>query len=78
MIANYAQVKLSRTDGRSWDLVLAEHGVKAATNARDMSRQLTRSAATDYVEVTLEQRDGANTVDTATYRWSRVTGWATV
>lgn len=78
MIANYAEVKVSRTDGRSWDLVTIERGLTAATNARSIARDMTTRPAMDYVEVVLEVRQGANTTESHTYRWSRVSGWATI
>ena len=78
MIANYAEVKISRTDGRSWDLVAIERGLTAATNARSIARDMTTRPAMDYVEVVLQNREGANTTESHTYRWTRRNGWTTV
>jgi hypothetical protein len=71
----YAQVRFSRTDGRSWDTGYVGQGASAVDEARDMARTLTASPAMDYVEVVIETREGAVTTDTAFYRWSRANGW---
>jgi hypothetical protein len=74
-MSTYAQLRFSRTDGRSWTTGYTGYGDKAVSEARDMARTLTNSPACDYVEVIIEERNGANTVSTVTHNWSRRNGW---
>lgn len=69
----YVQLKFSRTDGRSWSTGISGLGAHLVTEAREMARTLTLSC--DHIEVFIEQREGAETVDSKLYRWSRVSGW---
>lgn len=74
-MATYVQLKFSRSDGRSWTTGIAGTGLIALAEARKMARELTRSAATTHIEVTTEDRSGAETRNTATHKWSKARGW---
>lgn len=72
MWKTYVQVEFSRTDGRSFETVIAELGGDALVEeAREMAKELVKSSATDYVIVSLQQRDGAKVGKTKVARWTR-------
>lgn len=74
-MTDYAQLRFSRTDGRSWTTGYAGHGDKAVSEVREMARTLTASPATDYIEVVIETRNGAEIVSSTVHNWSRANGW---
>lgn len=75
-MTTYAQLRFSRTDGRSWTMGYSGHGDKAVSEVRDMARMLSQSPACDYIEVVIETRNGAETVSSVTHNWSRRNGWS--
>jgi hypothetical protein len=72
-MATYVQLRFSRTDGRSWSTGVAGIGDHLVAEAREMAKTLTRSC--DYVEVILEERNGALTTSSTTHMWSKTRGW---
>jgi hypothetical protein len=74
-MTTYTQLRFSRTDGRSWDTGVSGYGQSALDEARAMATHLTRSVSVDYVEVIVEQRNGAITESSTVHRWSRTKGW---
>jgi len=70
----YVQLRFSR-GGRNWQTGVSGFGPEVLAEAREMARNLSRSAATTDIEVSTEMRDGAISSDTKFYRWSSSRGW---
>jgi hypothetical protein len=72
-MVTYVQLRYSRTDGRSWSTGISGMGTHLVAEARSMARNLVKSC--DYIEVTIEHRNGAATESSTRYSWSRAKGW---
>jgi len=69
----YVQLRFSRTDGRSWSTGISGLGAHLVAEAREMSLNLMKSC--DYIEVIIEERKGAESLNTKTHNWSKSRGW---
>jgi hypothetical protein len=69
----YVLLKFSRSEGRSWSTGVAGLGDHLVSEARDMAKGLMKSC--DYIEVVIEERDGANTLSSTTHLWTKARGW---
>lgn len=76
MTFNYAEVKYSRTDGRSWERGYIEHGDNVVAEAREFVKtELLCYKSIDYITVYFANRQGSQTLETTTHNWSRTRGW---
>ena len=73
-MSTYVQLRFSRTDGRSWSTGLSGLGSHLVEEAREMAKCLTKSC--DYVEVIIEDRQGAESANTKCHLWSARNGWS--
>lgn len=74
-MANYVQLKFSRSDGLSWTTGVAGIGLVYIAEARKMAKELTAAGATTHIEVITEDRHGADSTNIKTHKWSKTQGW---
>lgn len=75
VVETYVQLKFSRTEGRSFTTGVSGFGEKQLGQAREMAKGLTRSGVVDFIEVVVEEREGAMTKSSETHKWSKSLGW---